>query len=175
MKILRSPRIPPPYDSPAGARISPCKKFRYLLWRRWGRGKLLVFFMLNPSTADHLKNDQTIKKCMGFAKVFGYDGILVINLFGYRATNPADLAKNGWQDGDDNHMYVEAAMDYARRYDAEVVCAWGAQVRKGLQHSLYDADWVKAQRVQAVALELLTDGIPGHPCMLSYDRKLITL
>ena len=42
--------------SDAGAEFSPCRKWRYLLWRRWDRTKPVAnFLMLNPSTADEFK------------------------------------------------------------------------------------------------------------------------
>jgi hypothetical protein len=67
-------------------------RYRYLLTRRWrAPGPSLGFVMLNPSTADDVKNDATIRRCVGFAKGWGYAGITVANLYAYRATRPSDL------------------------------------------------------------------------------------
>src|SRR5437868_12651695 len=74
--------------------ISPCGKFRYRLTRQWGEGAALPFVMLNPSTADAEQDDPTIRKCVGFAKRMGYDGIEVVNLYAYRATKPTQDRKS---------------------------------------------------------------------------------
>lgn len=72
--------------------ISPCERYRYWLTRRWDLSlPVVTFLMLNPSTADARKDDATIRKCIGFAKAWGYGGIIVINLFALRSRNPEDL------------------------------------------------------------------------------------
>ncbi len=48
----------------------------------------VVWVMLNPSTADHVHDDPTIRRCMGFARAWGYGGIAVVNLYAWRATDP---------------------------------------------------------------------------------------
>lgn len=77
------------------AAISPCERYRYALGRHWEREKgFALFIMLNPSTADALKDDPTIRRCMGFAQSWGYGGIEVCNLFDWRATKPEQLRKS---------------------------------------------------------------------------------
>src|SRR5689334_16488446 len=73
------------------ASISECGRYRYSLHRWWGAGERLYFVMLNPSTADAEVDDPTIRRCMGFARTLGFDGIGVVNLYAFRATKPADL------------------------------------------------------------------------------------
>ena len=69
----------------AGAIFSTRRKFRYALWRVWGdRENLVLFICLNPSTADETENDPTLNRCIGFAKSFGYGGLLLGNLFAFR-------------------------------------------------------------------------------------------
>jgi len=76
----------------SGAVFSDCKKYRYELHRIWDDSKPFVFFLLhNPSTADEEKDDATIRRCISFAKRWGYGGIYVGNICPYRATNPKDL------------------------------------------------------------------------------------
>lgn len=69
-----------------GALLSPDQRYRYLLWRRWGIGPPVCWVMLNPSTADHRVDDPTIRRCLGFTRQWGYDAMVVVNLFAIRAT-----------------------------------------------------------------------------------------
>ena len=69
----------------SGATISPCGIYRYRLWRRWGEGRSCVFVMLNPSTADALVDDNTIRSCVRLAQELGFGGIIVVNLFALRS------------------------------------------------------------------------------------------
>ena len=75
---------------PAGAVFSDDMVYRYRLWRTWDPDlPTCLFIMLNPSTADHEQNDPTIRRCLDFAKQWGYGQLLVGNLFALRATDPA--------------------------------------------------------------------------------------
>jgi hypothetical protein len=52
----------------AGAVFSGDERYRYRLTRIWEVSRQQVLFvMLNPSTADADKDDQTIRKCMARA------------------------------------------------------------------------------------------------------------
>lgn len=74
------------------ARFSRCRRYRYSLHRRWHSGRGTVLFIgLNPSTADHRHDDPTIRRCVGFARDWGFAAVEVVNLFAYRATYPVDL------------------------------------------------------------------------------------
>jgi len=72
--------------------VSSCERYRHALGRHWDRDKgFVLFVMLNPSTADAQQDDPTIRRCIGFARSWGYGGIEVCNLFDWRATKPAHL------------------------------------------------------------------------------------
>mgnify|MGYP000880158315 CR=1 FL=1 len=75
------------------AGFSPDREFRYTLTRRWDDRLLVNFLMLNPSTADENIEDPTIRRCMGFARDWGYGGLMVTNIFAYRSTDPKALYK----------------------------------------------------------------------------------
>jgi hypothetical protein len=82
-----------------GAIISECKRYRYQLWRIWDESKPLVLFIMhNPSTADENEDDPTIRRCIGFAKSWGYGGIMVGNMCAYRCTDPKELKKVEFED-----------------------------------------------------------------------------
>lgn len=150
------------------ATISACGMYRYELSRQWDDDLgALGFVMLNPSTADANADDPTIRKCVGFAQRFGYGGIKVVNLFAYRATDPADLKKAGYPIGPENDRHIAGAMLNC----AVVVCAWGANARK-LERPAAVLRVLKQNLIQPWALRLLDGNVPGHPLMLPYACSL---
>jgi hypothetical protein len=160
----------------SGALISACGQFRYRLWRRWGEGaRVLVFIMLNPSTADGEADDHTIRKCVQFAIRLGYDGIEIVNLFAFRSRSPVVLRASGYQVGPENNAHIKAVLSV---YGHEpVVCAWGTNVRQtGARQRATDVLQMLADGfIDAVALELAVDGIPCHPLMLPYSDTTVRL
>ena len=74
------------------ATISVCSKYRYELHRTWDeKKKKVLFIMLNPSTADGMKDDLTTIRCMNFAKKWGYGGLMIGNIYPFRAKRPKHL------------------------------------------------------------------------------------
>jgi hypothetical protein len=104
-----------------GAKFSRCRKWRYLLWRRWGEGPVANFLMLNPSTADELKLDPSCTRARLYAERWGFGALIVTNLFGWRATDPGEMKRAKDPVGRGN----DAAILRAAREAAIVVCAWG--------------------------------------------------
>lgn len=108
--------------------ISKGGKYRYTLTREWGEGDrgLILWVMLNPSTADGLEDDNTIRRVIDFSRRWGFEAAAVVNLYAWRATKPADLWKAA-RDGHDiigpkNDKWIAKEMYHAQR----VICAWGA-------------------------------------------------
>ena len=107
---------------------------RYQLTRRWrASGPLCVFIMLNPSTADALDDDPTIRRCIGFARREQCAGLIVVNLFAYRATKPADLPRHAVTGlhhrpavGVDNDYWLRRVGTLLRNSGGFAVAAWGA-------------------------------------------------
>lgn len=104
-----------------GARFDTSGRYRYRLWRRWSTCyPPAVFVMLNPSTADASNLDPTCRRCVGFAREWGYGGIEVVNLFALRSTDPSALYGAADPVGPENDAaIVEAALL------GPVVAAWG--------------------------------------------------
>lgn len=172
----------------AGAQIEGA--FRYRLWRQWKPGPRLTYVMLNPSTANELEDDPTIRKCVGFADRLGYGGIEVFNLYPYRATRPADLmawlypthASRGQiekrfeevtaaENRNDNEIYC-----WARKSPA-MVLAWGARGHLG-PSTLNGVSPFRVRTVRDLAfnccpcvgvLAYNANGTPAHPLMLPYS------
>jgi hypothetical protein len=102
--------------------ISDDELYRYSLTRRWDEGKLLCWIMLNPSTADAMRDDPTIRRVRGFTKREGYPGFAVVNLFALRVTRPIHLLDHPDPVGPDNDVTIRNHVEHA----ANVVIAWGA-------------------------------------------------
>lgn len=154
-----------------GAKVSDCGRYRYALTRRWDAGALdVLFVMLNPSTADGLRDDPTVRKCMGFARKWAFGGIRIANLFALRATEPRELhlaIRRGFDAvGPLNLEHVRALAENTSR----VVLAWGAHAR-GYPDAV--ARVVAAlDRGPLCCLGTTDDGLPRHPLMLPYSTPL---
>ena len=102
-------------ETQSGSAIfSSCRKYRYILWRRWAvdcNANYAMFVGLNPSTADETDDDPTIRRCIRFAKSWGYSGLCMANLFAYRATDPKDMLVATGPVGVENDKYL---LEYAK-------------------------------------------------------------
>jgi hypothetical protein len=173
----------------AGADISPDGLYRYRLWRewrggleknghsrdggKWGQPKSILFVMLNPSTADGAQDDPTIRRCVAFAKSWGYDRMEVVNLFAYRATKPDVILAMGDADdpfGDRNTETVKYAA-----WDADViVCAWGAHGGHLGQDETVRG-WMEQRGKPLMALGFTAGGHPRHPLYVKSDSALVRM
>lgn len=149
-----------------GATISDCGRYRYTLTREWliGAKPGVTFIMLNPSTADAAKDDPTIRRCIGFAKTWGYGALTVVNLFAWRATDPRELLRAPDPVGRDNGDAIRAAAAGA----SLVVAAWGDNSR--LPRAFVQARVDEVVRLLALyplhAIHMTRDGFPRHPLYL---------
>ncbi len=156
----------------SGASISECGQYRYWLERQWGDEAPQVFIMLNPSTADADVDDPTIRRCMGFARDWGRGGIIVVNLFAYRATDPKELAKVDDPVGPENFYNIGMALLAARTqsYDGFVLCAWGSNsiAQKRSERLIHRAPYFD---VPLRCLGTTKSGAPKHPLYIPKDQK----
>jgi hypothetical protein len=80
--------------------------------------------MLNPSTADASQDDPTIRRCIGFARQWGCGRLVVLNLFAFRATDPADLKRAADPVGPENRAWFDRTL-VDDLVGGPVVCGWG--------------------------------------------------
>lgn len=156
-----------------GAELSKCRTYRYVLWRKWGNVNSALFIGLNPSTADEINDDLTIKKCVGFAKRWGFGGIYMLNLFAFRATDPIDMIRADEPIGPDNDI---ALTKYSQKSQIVVAC-WGSistQYRPRLCWQTRIGQVQKAIGRTMVCLGKTKDGSPRHPSRLAYNTRLET-
>lgn len=137
--------------------------FRYVLWRRWGDGKSFAHLNgLNPSTADALKNDPTIRREIGFCQSWGMDGLIKTNAFGFRATDPRDMKNAAEAIGEENDFWIYEAS----KISAFNVACWGVHgTHLNRNRDLRD-------KLQWKCFGLTKDGHPKHPLYLKSNTTL---
>lgn len=120
---------------------------------------------MNPSTADHQKNDPTIQKIMRYSKRWGYGAALVLNIYAYRTSRPENLPQEeSARIGKSNDWWIETMFRYAKRKRVPVICAWGAKF-KDRGHSVRKI--ASDLRLPLQCLEIALNGEPKHPRFLS--------
>ena len=106
----------------SGISFSPCRTWRYKLSRRWSKaGPMVAFIGLNPSTADEINDDPTVRRCIGVARRWGFGGMFMLNVFAFRSTNPRVLKTVADPIGPRNDA---ALLNTCRRCDMVAAC-WG--------------------------------------------------
>jgi hypothetical protein len=149
------------------ALISRCGKYRYTLTRIWdSKLQVIYFVMLNPSTATAEVDDATIRRCIGFAKLQGAGGIIVVNMFAFRATLPNDLWLAADPVGPDNDTHILAIPE-----DAMVIAAWGMQTHILFRQRRREMLELLGER-PLWCLGVTASGEPRHPVRLGYDVQL---
>ncbi|HEX7157012.1 MAG TPA: DUF1643 domain-containing protein [Burkholderiaceae bacterium] len=139
------------------ARVSRCGRYRYALWRRWADGPQVLFVMLNPSTADAKADDPTIRRCVDFARRWGFGSIAVGNLFAFRTPSPRALRRAVAPVGPRNDAWLARMA----RESVQIVAAWGN-----------DGSWLDRDRAvrrllpELHALAFTKSGQPRHPLYL---------
>ncbi len=123
----------------------------------------VTFIMLNPSTADENTDDPTIRRCIGFARSWGFTRLKVVNIYAYRATNPRDLGKVADPVGPANFGTI---IEVVRTSDL-VICAWGVNAPREAADVVLDV--IPAPH----ALGVTKGGAPCHPLYMPRDSTPI--
>ena len=149
----------------SGAHFSDDGKYRYALYRQWGKcnKKHFTVIGLNPSTADENIDDPTIRRCIGFAKREGCTGLTMLNLFAYRATDPNEMVIQHDPVGPENDIAIAANVQ-----NAIVIAAWGA-----LPFAVHRARKVMEMIPTIQCFGLTKNGHPKHPLYLKLDTPII--
>lgn len=158
--------------------FSPCRKYRYTLWREFetsflfdGGNKMkegfVQFIGLNPSTADETKDDPTIRRCIGFAKAWGFGALCMTNLFAWRDTDPEKMKLVSCPVTEplvklnvNNKHLLSIAKDAAL-----VIAAWGKDGKHQYRQMLVKAEF-QSNGIKLHCLGLNGDGTPKHPLYL---------
>lgn len=152
----------------ATATFNALRTYRYQLARIWDRDvPPMVFVLLNPSTADAFVADPTITRCLGFARREHAGGLVVVNLFALRSTDPAVLAHHDNPIGHSNDRFLLEAVQDA----AAVIAGWGVHGQLGGRGRAV-VDLLAEHGVDLKCLGRNQGGSPKHPLYVRGDQPL---
>jgi hypothetical protein len=125
--------------------------------------------MLNPSTADHERNDATIERCERRARSLGFGAIVVWNLFAFRSTTPQVLRKQADPVGPENDSFIHSVLAEVKARNGKVIAGWGSHGelldRPKKIHAI-----AETLDVQFLCLGVTRTGQPKHPLYISYEE-----
>lgn len=162
--------------------FSPCRRYRYTLWREWsmsyglplsgsnpiplrGSSGFVQFIGLNPSTADEVQDDPTIRRCVGFAKEWGFSAMCMTNAFAFRATDPKAMLSDPHPNDVAGRTTLYSPNDHwittIAREAGLIVAAWGKY-----GNHLGRGDEIRHLISNLHCLGVNSDGTPKHPLYL---------
>jgi hypothetical protein len=173
--------LPQQLHRPNGCReswavFSPDRRWRYRLVRVWESDKpRLAWVILNGSDADEHRSDATVRRCIGFARAWGYGGVDIANLYGLVSKNPGALAHHFDPIGPDNDRHLATVCSQ----NDLTVLAWGPNASTDRAHAVAEMLRRLVQR-HGGSLAVLgwTHGAqPLHPLLAPKDTtpKCLTL
>lgn len=136
--------------------ISTCGKYRYWLSREGDPTmQRVAFVMLNPSTADADIDDATIRRCRTFARGAGF---VVVNLYAFRATKPADMVAAEDPVGPENMFYLAQVAEGAYK----IIAAWGIHAKQPQVRNFVDICEAFGTQIYSIGTNE-SNGSPRHP------------
>ena len=144
--------------------FSADRSHRYTLIHRWDElltpDHGIAWICLNPSTADENQLDPTLRRIRDFSTAWGYSHFVMLNLFAWRATQPADMRAAADPIGPDNDRWIA---HWSSKVD-RVMLGWGehgAHLGRDQQVLAY------LDRSKTFCLERNASGQPKHPLYVS--------
>lgn len=152
--------------------LSSDARYRYSLGRVWDGGLGIARFIgLNPSTATHEEDDPTIRRCMRFARDWGLGGIVMLNIFAYRATDPKALQTVPHPVGALTDYYLETLGSGTHPFP--VIACWGVHGELHARGAAAFAILKRASRDQVQVFGFTKGGHPKHPLYLRAASELV--
>lgn len=158
----------------------PAERHRFLLWRTWNDElPVLVWWMLNPSKADHEQDDATIRRCIGWARRWGYGGVLIVNAYALRSTDPFVMLRDPQRVGHGNDDILARVADlvgampedaYAGTPGYRVIVAWGDGIEREREHAIVKL--LLEHQCATHCLGYTRSGQPRHPVRLPYETAV---
>jgi hypothetical protein len=154
----------------ASAEFSPDRQWRYALHRVWDWDKpTCTFIGLNPSIANEVQLDPTVRRCIGFAQRWGCGQLYMLNAFAFVSGDPKRML-NAWHPiSDPTQPYRnDNVLLFTARRSHIVIAAWSGMVtHRSRDHEL-------RRLLTDCPLEVLgwtKDGYPRHPLYMRADAS----
>jgi len=145
------------------ASFSSCARYRYSLFRGWHENSGQVLFIgLNPSIADEKIDDPTTRRCVKFARSWGYGSMEIVNLFSYRTSDPKNLIHQPDPIGPKNDSWIKKANS---RSDITIAC-WGS-----LMSAQKRATQIANMINTLYCLRINKNQSPAHPLYLRLNLR----
>ena len=151
-----------------GAVFSPCRKWRYSLWRQWDSGPVACFLMMNPSTATEVDDDPTVHRQQVRVAKMGFGKLFVVNVFAWRETDSRKLPRLVKAGVDIIGPCNDQAIIECARASEIVVCAWGTPGHRLLDRGPQVLRMLRDHGITPSALKINADGSLAHPLYLPY-------
>lgn len=129
---------------------------------------MVAFVLLNPSTADEREDDPTIRRCTGYAKAWGYGGLVLGNIFAFRATDPKLMKVARDPVGPENDAWLQKIASQVGT--GHLICGWGAYGKHQGRGAAVLALLIGFGHAPK-ALAMTAAGMPGHPLYLRADLE----
>lgn len=163
--------------------LSSCRTYRYVLYRHnslSASNKIMIFVMINPSTADENQNDHTIRKCLKIAHHHDCEHVYVVNLIPYRSKNVEDVdnfvSKLSIEAlhtiNNVNWNYIDEILQSNDKKPI-IICGWGKydKVRTTLSQATEFYDKYKSFKLKC--LKINKDQSPIHPLFVNSQSILL--
>lgn len=147
---------------------SPDMEFRYAFGRWWGDADLAtaaIWVLLNPATGDtEQRHRPTLERCIARSRAAGHTGLVVVNLFAFRDTDPRNLrtARDAVGPSNDEVLRVMTSAG------AQTIAAWGASGRLNGRSAQ-----VGPLLDSPMCLGTTRRGEPRHPLYVAADTLLV--
>jgi hypothetical protein len=151
------------------AYLSEDRQYRYSLIRDWSDGaplRRVAFIGLNPSTADENTDDPTIRKCISFARSWGFGSLVMLNVYALRATDPQAMLRHPYPTTIENDNYIASEIERCAR----VVACWGNHANP--MDTWHLATLIAVRGIPSYCFGLTKRGAPKHPLYLPYHQPL---
>lgn len=142
--------------------------FRYAFGRWWGDTGLAttaVWVLLNPATGDtEQRHRPTLERCISRSRAAGHTGLVIVNLFAFRHTDPRSLRTASDPVGPAN----DEALRVLTAAGAQTIAAWGGHGRLSGRSAQ-----VGPLLDSPLCLGVTRQGEPRHPLYMPGNAPLI--
>ena len=153
------------------AQFSEDERHRYLLTWDWSTAEVprsrgeerCTWIMMNPSTATERQLDPTLRRCARFSMDWGFGGMVILNAYAFRATNPKHCLEAHDRVGMHNDMIVSLWLEQSTR----LIVAWGGKLERSRAYEMRKM----VEGRNPMCLHVGADGQPTHPLYLPTDTE----